>query len=739
MKQLTIVLSGLIAAVLQGCSGPSAQDEIDVLLASMSLEEKVGEMTQLTIWPLLEEGSDPQVLDSAKVYNAIVNHHVGSILNVESYDYTVEQWAAIHKTLGAIAQHKPHKIPVLYGIDAIHGASYTVEATLYPQQIGQAASWDTAMAKIIGEQAALETRASGIPWTFSPVLDVARDPRWPRTWETYGESSVLSAWMGTAYVEGLQGGNGQNIDGQHVAACLKHFLGYSASLSGKDRTQAWIPERQLVQHYALPFQAAIDAGAASIMINSGDINGIPVHANPAILTDLLRNDMGFEGVAVTDWADIKYLFNRHRVAANYKEAVAMAINAGVDMSMVPDDLEFPGLLVSCVKEGLVSMDRINESVRRILVMKKKLGLFDNISPEVTYAVETHRATALKAAQNSLVLLKNEDNTLPLSTERVLVTGPTANSLIPLNGGWTHTWQGNDPTKANSHLVPTVAEAAQERGAIYVSSGEMVGNYTPSKALTAAAANSDVVVVCFGEWSYTEGVGDIEDMTLNESAIKLVEDLAAQGKTLIGVMISGRPRIIRDIEPLLSALIYAPLPGDYGGEAIAGALYGAFSPSGLLPFTFPRNPSAFIAYDYRKTDEISIAAGPDGSKGTQGFNPQYPFAHGLSYTSFDVSVALVDTLLETSMDVTIEVTNTGERSGRKTVPLFYDDEVASIAPSLNKLCGFAQFDLAPGETATQTITLSREDFAFVGQNNEWLVEPGKMKLKAEGQELGFTIK
>ena len=740
MKKL--LLLSLAAGLLASCGAPQKEaDEIQQLIAKMSLEEKVGEMTQLTIWPLLEADENglkkPQRLDSAKLHHALVDLHVGSVLNVESYDYAVEEWAGVHKAIKAAEQHKPNKIPVLYGIDSNHGANYTKNATLFPQEIGQAASWDTTMAKEIGRITALETRISGIPWAFSPVLDVARDPRWPRFWETYGESTLLASWMGVAYTEGMQGTE-ENIDGEHVAVSLKHFLGYSASITGKDRTHAWIPERQLRQHYLPPFEAAVAAGAKSIMINSGDINGIPVHARKDILTDLLRGELGFEGIAVTDWSDIKYLFNRHRVAKDYKEAVAMAINAGVDMSMVPDDLDFPGLLVECVNEGLVPMSRIDESVYRILKVKKELGLFEETTaPDVAlFNSDAHRATALKAAQNAVVLLKNE-GVLPLDPSKVLVTGPTANSLIPLNGGWSHSWQGDNPELANSGIVPTIAEALQSRGASYLSSGESIAEV--SSAGLPASLRGKTVVVAFGEWAYCEGVGDLEDMFLPQGQYDLIAELDRRGATIVGVMTAGRPRNIRDVEPLMDAILYAALPGDFGGEAIASILAGEANPSAKLPFTFPRHPSAHICFDHRPIDAMSIAAGPSGYEGTVAFGPQFEFGHGLSYTTFEISAALKNTEVEDVLEVELTITNTGDRAGRETVPVYYEDLVASIVPSVKNLCAYAQVDLEAGETKSVTLSIPRERFAFVGRDMEWITEPGDMKLKIAGEEYQFALR
>ncbi len=741
-----LIASAVVALASVACQ-PATTDEIDQLIAKMTLEEKVGEMTQLTIWPLLQMDESgivsPQRLDSAKVYDALIGHHVGSVINVESYDYTPEQWMEVQRVIFEIAKLKPNKIPVLYGIDSNHGANYTKGATLFPQPISQAATWDTASSRLVGEVTALETRLSGIPWAFSPVLDVARDPRWPRFWETYGESTALAGWMGTSYTQGMQGTlvDGR-IDREHVAVSLKHFLGYSASITGKDRTQAWIPERQMRQYYLPPFEQAIAAGAKTIMINSGDINGIPVHANKTILTDLLRGELGFEGIAVTDWADIKYLFNRHRVAKDYKDAIAIAINAGVDMSMVPDDLDFPKLLVECVNEGRVPMSRIDESVRRILQVKKDLGLMEAQSAEdiqstagEVYA-EKHQALALDVAQKSLVLLKN-NGALPLSTlEGVMVTGPTSNSLIPLNGGWTHSWQGNNPELANSGRVPTIAEAIEAQGGTYVASGEDIELWAPEVPLRAFAGKT--VVVAIGEWSYCEGVGDLEDMFLPEAQYQMIRELHEAGARIIGVITAGRPRNIRDVEPLMDAIVWAGLPGDFGGQAVANLLLGTYTPSGKLPFTYPRQPSAHITFDHRPIDAMSIAAGPSGYDGTVSFGPQYTFGHGLSYTTFEVEASLKNEVVTDELVVRIAVANTGTREGRYTLPIYYEDLVASIVPSVQNLCGYVQVDLQPGAQEVREVRIPRDRFAFVGVDQKWVVEPGDMKLKVADQEFSFTL-
>jgi len=743
MRNVLFLVASL-SIVWTSCSSPETHttDAVGDLMSKMSLDEKVGEMTQLTISQLLEGDKDeylmPQRGDSTKLYDALVNHHVGSILNVESHDYTVEQWTALHKLIASISSLKPNKIPVLYGIDAIHGTNYTKGATLYPHQIGQAAAWDTVMAKTIGEQTAIETRISGIPWAFSPVLDVARDPRWPRFWETYGESTVLASWMGASYTKGMQGTEAE-IDDNHIAVSLKHFLGYSASITGKDRTQAWIAERQLRRYYLPTFAAAIDAGAKTVMINSGDINGIPVHANKVILTDILRGELGFEGLAVTDWADIHYLFNRHRVAKDYKDAVAMAINAGIDMSMVPDDLDFPRLLKECVEEGLVPMSRINESVRRILQVKMDLGLFKgNVKPDLAlFNCDEHKATALKAAQNSLVLLKN-NHVLPLK-KTPMVTGPTANSLIPLNGGWSHSWQGDNPDLANTGKARTIAEAMEARGATYYSSGEDINVWAPTGRLSTASLEGETVVIAFGEWSYCEGVGDIEDMFLPAAQYEMIKNIKERGATVVGVITAGRPRNIRDVENYFDALLYAPMPGDFGGEAIAGALFGEFNPSGKLPFTYPRQPSSHVTFDHRVADAMGVAAGTSGDKGTASFRPQFEFGHGLSYTTWSVTSKLANVQVNEELIVSVTISNTGNMAGKQTVPVYYEDLVASIVPSVKNLCAFAQIDLAPGEQAVIELRIPRERFALVDVSNKWVVEAGDMKLMVGEDVHDFVIK
>ncbi|HFA47719.1 MAG TPA: beta-glucosidase, partial [Bacteroidetes bacterium] len=573
---------------------------------------------------------------------------------------------------------------------------------------------------------AYETRASATPWSFSPVLGLGRNPLWPRFWETLGEDVFLASEMGTAIIEGMQG---DDISSPYkVAACMKHFLGYSMPLTGKDRTQAWIPERQLREYFMPTFQAAIDAGAKTAMINSGEINGIPVHANPKILKDLLRDEMGFKGLAVSDWEDIKYLYTRHGVAKNYKEAIKMAINAGIDMSMVPVDLEFPVLLKELVEEGEVPISRIDESVARILALKYELGLFENpvgdINAYPDFASAKHEAVALQGALESIVLLKNENNILPISkNKKILLAGPTAHSLNAINGGWTGTWQGNDP-KYNTPNKATIYEALSEKygkNNIKYVEGTTVNKPVNIAAAVAAARRSEVAVICVGEMPYTEKPGDIHDLNLPEAQIKLVQEIAKTGTPIVLVLVEGRPRIVSKIEPLAQAVIFAGLPGNEGGKAFAQIISGEYNPNGKLPFTYPRFANDLMTYDYKGTDKQAA----DFS--TNAFNPQWKFGHGLGYTSFAYKNLKTKNLGNGKYTVSVEVTNTGNRKGMETIQLFVHDKVASITPPVKRLRGFYKIELNAGETKSHSFSLTSDDLKFVGIDNKWVVEPGEFEV------------
>jgi len=752
--------TGLLLSLflLSNCAGePDIEDKqsayeieqrVEELIDGMELADKVGEMTQLAI-DVLSEGEpyslkEPHQLDTAKLREVLVDLRVGSILNVGGHAYTRKHWKEIITTIQRYAtEEKPSGIPVLYGIDAVHGANYTQGATLFPQQIGLAATWNPDHALETGRITAYETRASYIPWAFAPVLDIGRDPRWPRLWETFGEDVYLASEMGEAMVTGYQG---EDIGNPYqVASCMKHFLGYSVTLTGKDRTQAWIPDRQLYEYFTPTFERAIEAGASTVMICSGEINGIPVHADKRILTDLLREKLGFEGLAVSDWEDIKYLVSRHKVARNHKEAIKMAINAGIDMSMVPMDTEFPVLLQELVEEGEVPMQRIDEAVRRILRLKFRLGLFEQPVPADSvdysrFASEAHRKAALAAAEESITLLKNTNAMLPLDQNvSMLVTGPAANSINHLNGGWTGVWQGDDPAYVDQSK-PTIMQALRSRLGADRVSYERGTRIDSSSVLSLARASraaqqADVAIVCIGESTYTEKPGDLDEMDLPRAQVQLVEAIAATNTPIVLVLVEGRPRIIREIEPLAEAIVHAYLPGNEGGRAIAKVLTGEVNPSGRLPYTYPRYSNSLLTYDHKGTDAI------DREFGTTAYDPQYPFGHGLSYTTFEYSDLELSQKSMTegeSIEVAFTVRNTGKRKGKEVVQLYLRDEVASITPAVRRLKGFAKIELASGAEQQLTFTLTEKDLAFIGQDLKPTVEPGQFTVMLGGMEASFSF-
>jgi len=719
--------------------------KVDSIMEGMTLTDKIGEMTQLSI-DMISEGepynlAEPHRLDEEKLRTVLLDYRVGSILNVGGHAYSLDRWHEIIQQIQDIAiNEKPTGIPVLYGIDTIHGANYTLESTLFPQQIAMAATWNPDLVREGARIAAYETRASWIPWNFSPVLDIGRDPRWPRFWETFGEDVHLTEQMGKAMVKGYQGEDAG--DPHRVAATLKHFLGYSLPITGKDRTQAWIPERQLREYVLPPFETAMEAGALTVMINSGEINGVPVHASKQILTGLLRDELGFKGIAVSDWQDIDYLYTRHMVAKNYKEAIKMAVNAGLDMAMVPMDLEYPVLLKELVEQGDVPMSRINESVRRILRVKVILGLFEQ--PYHTekdlydkFGSDEFAAASYRSAAEAVTLLKNSDGILPLSKNTdILVAGPAAHSLTYLNGGWTRTWQGTDP-QYNTPGKSTILDALKNEGGdtrITYFEGTTFDEDVNTDETVRAAGNADVAVLCIGESPYTEKPGDLNSLALPEVQRTLVKRIAETGTPVILVLVEGRPRVINEIVPLADGVVMAYLPGDEGGPAIADILYGNINPSGKLPFTYPKYVNDLVPYDHNYTDRV------DPNFGREGFHPQWEFGHGLSYTTFEYSNLQIDReTLEPgqTLSISVDLANTGKKAGKEVVQLYISDLVASITPPVKRLRGFKKLSIEPGNKKTVTFVISPEDLAFVGKNNTWTTEPGEFVIRIGGLEKKFT--
>jgi beta-glucosidase len=727
----------------------------DELLARLSLEEKVGQMTQLEI-SMVSNGRNQEIrIDPAKLEKAVVKYGVGSILNVADQALTLDRWHETIRQIQDAARRTRHKIPVLYGIDTIHGANYVQGATLFPQPLAMAATWNPELMMRASEVAAIETRAAGIPWTFSPVLDTGRQPLWPRMWETSGEDPYLISVMGVASVRGYEGTDVSSSE--RVAACLKHYMGYGLPLSGRDRTPAWIPEIYLREYVLPPFKAAVDAGAHTVMINSGEINGVPVHASHFILNDILRKELGFRGVAVSDWEDIKKMVTIHRVAANEKEATRMAVMAGVDMSMVPSDYSFADHLLALAREGAVPQSRIDEAVRRILTLKFELGLFadplPNASLRAKFATPESRRISLQAAREALTLLKNTNDLLPLAKNRkVLVTGPTADSLISLNNGWTYVWQGSEETLYPKDR-PTIRQAIEAKvgkanfnyvaGTRIRRNGTGPSNVTPTDfdeevdiaAAARAARDADVVVLCLGEGSYTETPGNITDLTLPEPQLKLAEAIAAAGKPVVLVLVEGRPRIINRIADGAGAILMAYNPGNEGGEAVADVLFGDHNPAGRLPFTYPRHPNALLNYDHKSYENQNTTFG------LTPFNPQWAFGHGLSYTTFkysDLKLSRKTLSATDKLNISVTLTNTGQRAGAEVIQLYVRDLVASITPPDKRLRRFAKIHLAPGQSRTLTFELERADLSFIGQNNQPVVEPGDFEVLVGGLTEKFTL-
>jgi len=746
MKKLFFVTLLLFTAIYTNAQHIKPANDIDkkvdALLAKMTLDEKIGQMTQVTLDVVLKTSDgkaiQPEQIDADKIDNALLKYHVGSILNVSGAAYTREHWYKIISDIQQEAAQSRLKIPVLYGIDAMHGQNYVQGSTLFPQEIGMAATFNPELAQREGAITAYETRASYIPWDFSPVLDLGRNALWPRIYETFGEDPYLAKTMGASVIKGYQGNDVSSK--YNVAACMKHYLGYSFPLDGKDRTPAWIPDRYMREYFLPTFAAAVKAGAMSVMVNSSEINGVPVHSSKYLLTDVLRGELGFKGVIVTDWQDIKYLHDRHHIAATQKDAVLIAINAGIDMSMVPLDYTFYDLLQQLVKEGKVPVSRIDESVRRILTMKYMLGLFErpvgdpNDYPK--FGSTEFTAVSLKAATESITLLKNNNNILPLKKDiKVLVTGPAANTMLSLNGGWSYTWQGDfsDKFAADKNTILKAIQQKIGKDNVEFEPGASYDTMQDLDAAIKAAKKADVIVLCLGEHPYAENPGNIDDLNLPSAQTELADELAKTGKPIILVMAEGRPRIITEAESKSAATIMTYLAGNEGGNALADILFGDANPSGKLPITYPRYPNALVNY-YRKNIENG------NSDDQHAYNPLYEFGFGLSYTTFAYSNLHINkpTLKDgETLTVTVDVKNTGSREGKESVLLYTREEYASITPDTKRLRAFQKINLQPGESRTVTFSISPTDIAFVNDVSKTVTEAGEFKVEIGGLVQSFN--
>jgi beta-glucosidase len=745
MKKMLVGLVAVALAVLS-CSDAHKEKpmklsgfdaEVRRLVAKMTPEEKVGQMTQITLEQFGKSEPDGRfVLDEQKLRDGIVKHHLGSILNCGGQARTVQNWQEIITKMQDVATKETRLgIPIIYGIDTIHGANYILGATLFPHNIAMAATGDAALMEKTGEIAAMETRAAGIPWNFGPVLDLARQPMWPRVFETFGEDPYIASVMGAAYIRGQQGED--LASPVKVATCMKHYLGYCHPWSGQDRTPAYIPDRQLREWFLKPYQAAVNAGTVTCMANSSEINGIPIHASKFYLTDLLRGELGFKGLVVSDWADIENLYTREMVAKDRREAVKMAVMAGVDMSMVPYDYSFYDTLLQLVQDGEVPMKRIDEAVGNILRVKYMLGLFKNPYPRkdlvTNVGAPSSRQVNLQAAQEAMTLLKNEGDLLPLAKGRkVLVTGPCANKLSVLNSGWSTTWQG-DQEQLYPQDKNTILEAIQEKlgkdNVTYVDAVAFDKEIDIAKAV-AAAAEVDTIIACIGEPPYCETPGNITDLTMTEPQLRLVKALARTGKPVVLVLVEGRPRAISSIVDSAKAILMAYLPGLEGGQAVADTLFGDANPSGKLPLTYPKHSAGFTCYDHKLSEE----------KGGNKFDPQWEFGQGLSYTMFAYRGLRADASEISPKDklvITVEVTNEGARPGKETVQLYLSDVVASVTPPVKVLKRFQKIELKPKEMKVVRFELAWDDLAFIGLDNKPIVEPGEFKARVGKMSVSFA--
>lgn len=693
-------------------------------------------------------------LNEAMLDTVIGKYKVGSILNVPNGKaQTVQKWQEVIKRIQEKSMEEIG-IPCIYGVDQIHGTTYTLGGTFFPQGVNMGATFNRELIRRGAEISAYETKAGSIPWTYAPVTDLGRDPRWSRMWENYGEDCYLNAEMGREAVLGFQGDDPNNIGSNNVAACMKHYMGYGVPVSGKDRTPSSITEQDMREKHFAPYLEMVRNGALSVMVNSAMNNGLPFHANYELLTKWLKEDLNWDGMIVTDWADINNLYSRDHIAKDKKEAIKLAINAGIDMSMDPYDWKFCVLLKELVEEGEVPMSRIDDAVSRVLRLKYRLNLFEkpynDLKDYPLFGSAEHADAALRAAEESLVLLKNTDGILPLAKgKKILLTGPNANSMRSLNGGWSYTWQGSNAEDC-SEPYNTILEAfvnkfgveniIYEAGVTYNEKGSWWEENTPEiEKAVEAAAEADYIVVCIGENSYCETPGNLTDLTLSDNQLNLVKELSKTGKPIVLVLNEGRPRIIADIEPLSKAVVNVMLPGNYGGDALANLVAGDANFSGKMPYTYPKEINSLITYDYKPCEHIGKQM--EGAYNYDAVvNVQWAFGYGLSYTTFAYSNLKVDKSSFTADDVltfTVDVKNTGNRIGKESVLLFSSDLVASLTPDNRRLRAFDKVELKPGETKTVTLKIKGSDLAFVGYDGKWILEEGDFRIQAGDQILNIV--
>ncbi|MBN1927245.1 MAG: glycoside hydrolase family 3 C-terminal domain-containing protein [Prolixibacteraceae bacterium] len=759
MKQiLTLFLAivALYACTPKESTKPAIAKDSDIdqkvesLLSKMTLEEKIGQMTQLTIDVLHEPGSGNQDFQmSEAIMDTVFGiYKVGSILNTPgNLAQTPEKWQEIISKI----QEKSMKeigIPCIYGLDQNHGTTYTMGGILFPQPLNLGATFNRSLVRQAASITAYETRTGSTPWTFCPTVDLGRDARWPRMWEDYGEDAYVNAVLVHEAVLGFQGEDPNHIGKEKIAVCIKHYMGYGAAVSGKDRTPAVISKQELREKHFAPFMEAIKAGALSIMVNSASINGMPVHADYELLTVWLKEDLNWDGVIVTDWADINNLYTREKIAADKKEAIKIAINAGIDMAMEPYSWDYCIDLKELVEEGEVKMSRIDDAVRRILRMKYRLGLFEttvyNTQDFPLFGSKEHEDVALHAAEESMVLLKNQESFLPLAEgKKILVTGPNANSMRSLNGGWSYSWQGiGTDLFASKHN--TILEAftkkfgsnnvVYEAGVTYNNEGQYWEENAPEiEKAVAAALDVDVIFACIGENSYCETPGNLTDLTLSQNQLNLVKALSKTGKPIVLILNEGRPRIISEIEPLAKAVVNIMLPGNHGGDALANLISGDVNFSGKLPFSYPKAVNSLGSYDYKPSEQTGTMEGAYNYNSEMSF--QWAFGYGLSYTGIEYSNLSVDKTSFTADDeltFTVDVTNSGERAGKESVLLFSSDLIASLTPDVRRLRAFEKVEIQPGETKTVTLKIKGSDLAFVGYDCKWVLEKGDFRIQTGNQ-------